>query len=265
MMELNWPLLCGSFCFFNLVYFTSVRLFRAFPQLHLSKGDAPYKAASRITALCHSTTLLPFLLYRLPSLHPQHIPFLSSPSPLDLSLLSFSLSYFTQDTLHFLLYEPTDTTLLLHHLISILFYTSILHTHLAGPAALAAIAMGELTNPLQCVWYLAKLCGSGRVYGVVSPVFTVAFVGMRVGVVPWWVWEIVRQFGEGWRRGEVGGGWAVMWSGMAVAMMLGSWVWSWQLSVGFLRWWTKRKGTAVSPLPPATDFASVKTPPAKFE
>ena len=48
--------------------------------------------------------------------------------------------------------------------------------------------------------------------------------------------------------------------------MVGSWVWSYQLSVGFLRWWNKRKGTAIQvDDAQAKEFTSVQAPPAKFE
>ena len=77
-------------------------------------------------------------------------------------------------------------------------------------------------------------------YQWVSPLFTACFLAVRVLVVPVWVVDIVRSYMDGWRRGELGGWYAGGWSAMSVAMMVGSWVWSWQLLNGYLRMRQKR-------------------------
>ena len=239
MSDVSFTLILAAFVLFAFIYVASVIVFKRYPSLHLHAGLDPYKAASRITAITHSSCLLPFVAARMLSLAP-HFPYLAANTPLDCHVMAFSFAYFAQDVIHFLLYEPGDTTLLLHHIVCILFYTSVLHARIGGTAMLAAVLMGELTNPLQCVWYLSKLSGCQWLYQLVSPLFTVCFLAVRVVVVPVWVVDIVLSYMAGWRRGELGVWYACGWSVMSVAMMLGSWAWSWQLLNGYLRKRQKR-------------------------
>jgi len=239
MADISFTLIIAAFSLFSLIYVAAVLTFKRFPALNLHTGLDPYKAASRITAITHSSCLLPFVAGRLLSLYP-HFPYLAANTALDCHVMAFSFAYFAQDILHFVLVEPNDTTLLAHHIVCITFYTSVLHAHIGGTAMLAAVLMGEVTNPLQCVWYLSKLSSCTAVYQWVSPIFTGSFLVVRVLVVPVWVVDIVRGYVEGWRRGELGGVYAVCWSAMSVAMMLGSWVWSWQLLTGYMRMRAKR-------------------------
>ena len=241
MSELSFSLIIVGFFGFSLLYAAAVMVFKSFPALNLHIGLSPYKAASRITALCHSSLLLPFVWSRLYSLWP-HLPYLAPNAGVELQLMSFSFSYFSHDLLHFLLVEPSDSVLLLHHLIAIGFYTSVIHAQQGGVAMLAALLMGEATNPLQCLWYLSKLSNSTTLYLLVSPVFTVCFLLMRVVVVPLWVADIIPAYYAGWRDGRLGGGYALCWSLMCVGMTVGSWLWSWQLAKGFLKMWKGKDG-----------------------
>ena len=153
MPDVSFTLIVAAFTVFTAIYIVAVIAFKRFSLMNLHVGLDPYKAASRITAITHSSCLLPFVGGRLLSLYP-HFPYLAANTPLDCHVMAFSFAYFAQDILHFVLVEPQDTTLLLHHIICILFYTSVLHAHVGGTAMLAAVMMGELTNPLQCVWYV---------------------------------------------------------------------------------------------------------------
>ena len=241
MSELSFSLIIVGFLGFSVLYAAAVLLFKSCPALNLHIGLSPYKAASRITALCHSSLLLPVVSYRLYSLWP-HLPYLAANTGVELQLMSFSFSYFSHDLLHFLLVEPSDSVLLLHHLIAIGFYTSVIHAQQGGVAMLAALLMGEATNPLQCLWYLSKLSHSTSLYLLVSPVFTACFLLMRVIVVPLWVADIIPAYVAGWREGRLGGGYALGWSCMSVGMTVGSWLWSWQLAKGFLKVWKRKEG-----------------------
>ena len=115
--------------------------------------------------------------------------------------------------------------------------------------------------------YLSKLSGWQACYQWVSPIFTACFLVVRVVVVPVWVVDIVSSYMDGWRRGQLGAGYAWGWSAMSVAMMLGSWAWSWQLLGGYLRMRAKRgrvtpgEKRAVG----GDEFASVVGATSKYE
>ena len=266
MPDVSFTLILAAFLVFSAIYAAAVQVFKRYPALNLHKSLDPYKAASRITAITHSSCLLPFVAARMCSLFP-HFPYLAANSPLDCRVMAFSFAYFAQDIVHFVLVEPHDTTLLLHHIICILFYTSVLHAHVGGVAMLAAVLMGELTNPLQCVWYLAKLSRATQLYERVSPVFTFSFLAVRVLLVPVWVVDIVRAYVGGWRRGELGAWYAVCWSAMSVAMMLGSWAWSWSLLSGYLKMRAKRGRSTPGELRAVggDEFQSVAGASSKYE
>ena len=267
MADVSFTLILAAFALFTTIYIAAVIVFKRYPALNLHTGLDPYKAASRITAITHSSCLLPFVAGRLLSLAP-HFPYLAANTPLDCHVMSFSFAYFAQDVLHFALYEPGDMVLLLHHIICILFYTSVLHARIGGTAMLAAVLMGELTNPLQCVWYLSKLSGCQWLYERVSPLFTGCFLAVRVLVVPVWVVDIVTGYMGGWRRGELGVWYAWGWSAMSVAMMLGSWAWSWSLLNGYMKMRRKRGRVAAPAEKRAVggdEFASVAGASSKYE
>lgn len=230
-----WPF----FVSFNIIYMTSYFAFKHVPSLGFSFTNQPIKAASRVTAMVHSTSLLPFVTYFvIQSInYPITTPLLNYVSPLtsfELTLLSWSASYFFQDFFHFILFERNDLFLLFHHIFSLVFFWSVYHLNVGGLAMCVAILTGESTNPLQTIWTLAKIGHHERVFDFISPIFTVTFIFMRSFVVPVWVFDIiVNGFVPAVNKGTLPVIYAIGWSFLCVAMTIGGLIWSVQLAKGF--------------------------------
>ena len=58
--------------------------------------------------------------------------------------------------------------------------------HAGALTCAVATVVGEVTNPMQNVWFLAKDTGAAALHAALSPVFTYFFVFVRVVLTPLW-------------------------------------------------------------------------------
>merc|ERR1712224_684424 len=154
-------------------------------------------------------------------------------------MLYLSVGYFLQDTAMILLFE-WDVMFLVHHVAGIaIFLTSILFD-CAGVAPCIALFWGEMTNALLSIWWIARKSKNGPLSDVVSPVFTVAFLVIRLFVVPVYIFALIWGFLATpgvpmplWARAVV--------SALMALVTVGGFVWAKQTFLGFFKHRRKKR------------------------
>lgn len=152
-------------------------------------------------------------------------------------LNEFSLAYMIADFFFFLLpFTPTDFVFIVHHIIASIYLVGCL---LTGHGAISCILMfflGEVTSPVFNVFSIAKELRhhsktAFRVFVYTSPLFTVAFVGVRSVIAPpiiaWFVYSM-------WFRSTlISLGWRIVMGSCVTLGMLASQLWSFKLLRGY--------------------------------
>jgi len=232
------------FLVFTCLYFISVVVFKKISWLSLSSSSLPFLAASRITAIVHSSLLVSFLVSRLffsreqtsTSIHePDYLEPLKS---IDLLLFFWSSAYFIQDLLHLLVLEHGDLAMILHHLGCLLYIATVIAVGRGGLPMLLALFLGETTNPIQSIWALAKLSNRMALYRALSPIFTFVFVFVRALLVPMCVCFIIfgkKGFVRHASSNLVSPSLLLFWTVIILSMMIGSLSWAYKVTRGYLR------------------------------
>jgi hypothetical protein len=229
------------------IYFASVSFLNSTPFLNLcceSSGKHQFRAynsASRIIGTCHFLVVVPGSAYALWNTYPWL--YSSVNSDLETFIMQISFAYFLADFYHFWFYERDDIPLLLHHMTCILFFAHVLGLGCGGQAAMVAILTGEVTNPLQSAWFLSRQAENHALTAKLSPVFTAAFTGVRIIILPVWCFDVCRGLIGGVGRGDLGPVVAAWWIFMMVCMVLGSVFWTYKILLGF-KSYTKKTATA---------------------
>eukprot|EP00899_Mesostigma_viride_P009681 jgi/Mesvir1/18714/Mv12425-RA.1 len=139
--------------------------------------------------------------------------------------------------------EPLQVVFLAHHLCCTLFYVTCQASGMGGATAALATLLGEITNPLQNMWYLAKDLRYSRAYAMLSPVFTAVFISLRCAFIPLWsahiIWYLLTQ-----ARPEMRVQGPVM-SAMCFAINVGGFFWSWGLWKGYAKFQAREKTKTV--------------------
>jgi len=237
---------------FLSIYDIALRLLNKYPArgLHNDPADKSTKyrahsAASRFMGIAHSSTVAPLsilcLYYAWPNWN-----YTGPLSYIEERTIEITFAYFMADLVHFVLYEPDDYLLLVHHAICVGFFSHVSYLHKGGLAAMVAICTGEVTNPLQSSWFLAKLSGNKKLYGQLSGFFTTAFFILRVLILPPWAYFLIRDFFAGAQRGDITFGTAYGWSGTVLFMCLASWAWSYLICAGYRKFRAKQHKEAQS-------------------
>jgi len=121
----------------------------------------------------------------------------------------------------------------LHHIIAEVFNVWVLYLGMGGLSTIAALAMGELTNPLQAVWFLSKEMGYFKAHYRISVVFTWSFTASRVLLVPPWVAHILYSYHS--KPNALPLPTLVGWSILPLIVMFGGFLWSHSLIRGLPR------------------------------
>ncbi|KAL4853196.1 TLC domain-containing protein [Chlorella vulgaris] len=154
-------------------------------------------------------------------------------------LNEFSLGYMVADMLFFLLpFTPDDVVFMIHHSISAIYLVGCL---LNGHGAIGCIMMfflGEVTSPVFNVFSVSKELrhrykAAQVVFDYTSPLFTVAFVGVRSiispPVVAWFVFTV-------WFRAKlIPTPWRIVMGSCVALGMVASQIWSYRLLRGYLK------------------------------
>ena len=150
-------------------------------------------------------------------------------------------SFSSADFVHFLLFEP-DVLMFFHHVFSIAMMGSAGIMGRGATCGMAALVSGEVTNPFQSSWTVAKAAKAQTILNWLSPLFTFVFVAIRVPVVPLWT--------LGWINPNILWGpnvdkvprWLTLsWSAMSILMTLGGWAWSYMLIRGLRKFYAQKK------------------------
>lgn len=149
-----------------------------------------------------------------------------------------SVGYFVADFVHFVLFEP-DFLFFFHHVFSIGMMGSAGIIGRGAGAATAAIVQGEITNPFQSAWTVARFAKAQRALVVLSPLFTFAFVSVRLSLVPYWSYLINVNLWFGPNHSAVPFAVVASWSAMSVFMVVGGFAWSYSLIKGLIKFYSK--------------------------
>lgn len=168
------------------------------------------------------------------------LEYLGPNTPLEQRILEISSGYFLADFVHFALFEP-DFLMFFHHVFSTAMMTSAGVIGRGASAATAGLVQGEITNPFQSAWTVARAAKSQSMLAWLSPLFTVVFVLARVLLVPLWTGMINLNF---WvlspNRSQMPFGVMEVWSGMSVLMVVAGWAWSYSLVQGLRKFYKKQ-------------------------
>ncbi len=127
-----------------------------------------------------------------------------------------------------------------HHVFSILMMSSAGLAGRGSTCAMAALVQGEITNPFQSLWTIARTAKANRMLALLSPLFTFVFVLVRIPLVPIWTIAYINYnllFGP---NANALPHWLIYtWSVMSVLMAAGGWVWSYSLIKGLIKYYKK--------------------------
>jgi hypothetical protein len=98
-----------------------------------------------------------------------------------------------------------------------------------------AIFLGELTNPLQSIWTIARKAKFESLEILFSPVFTIAFISIRVVILPPVLMDILLDYYHSYVNGSLQLVYAISWGFMSSSMTIGGMLWSWKLARGFFK------------------------------
>lgn len=155
-------------------------------------------------------------------------------------LNEFSLAYMLADSFLFLLpWTPDDVVFIVHHILSGTYLVGCL---LNGHGAIGCIMMffmGEVTSPIFNAFSISKELrhhskAAFRVFNFMSPIFTIAFIGVRSIIAPpivaWFVYKL-------WFSSTLlPAAWRAAMGSCIVLGMTASQLWSYKL----LRGWSKQ-------------------------
>ena len=153
--------------------------------------------------------------------------------------MELSLGYFIADFVHFILFEP-DVLMFVHHVFSILTMGTAGVIGRAGACGTAAIFQGEITNPFQSAWTMARFAKAEKMLNWLSPLFTFAFVSVRTTLVPFWTALINRSLWFGPNHSSAPNGLVISFSSMSILMVLGGFVWSYSLIKGLKKFYKNK-------------------------
>ena len=168
-----------------------------------------------------------------------HLTYLDANSALEQRIIELSVGYFVADFVHFILFEP-DFLMFFHHVFSILMMGSAGIIGRGAACATTALVQGEITNPFQSAWTVARTAKAEKLLVWLSPLFTVVFVVVRIFGVPTWTSILIYDLWTSPNRKLMPAGVVEWWSAMAVLMTLGGFAWSYSLIKGLIKFYKNK-------------------------
>jgi len=202
----------------------------SFQRGHFARNALRWENAARLTGVTHAIivtalaihTLLAQinltgnLQYDLSNSVPQHALYLEWACPLSLAYFVHDTGYILAD--YFYLEGPPaspkrrdgttpdqsasntqlfarpkrlQTLFLLHHVACITYVLLCLHTGRGIQTLCAAILLGEITNPLQNIWFFSRDIGQTKLYNILTHAYTGAWIIARCIACPIWSLHII--------------------------------------------------------------------------
>ena len=107
-------------------------------------------------------------------------------------IMNFSLSYFIMDLLY-LIFMEWNLVFIMHHLLSIVMFSSILNFEISGYCIMLALFYGEITNPIRMIWIeLSKR--KSKYSNSVLTLFKISFIGIRHIILPYYMINAIYFF-----------------------------------------------------------------------
>ena len=149
-----------------------------------------YKITNRSIALTHA--IVTIFASGLSLFIENNLNYDSDNTSLQIHIMNLSLSYFIIDLLHLILME-WNIIFILHHLISIILFSSILNFQITGYTIMLAIFYGEITNPIRMLWI--ELSKKNNIHAnSVLTVFKVSFIGVRLIIIPYYMCNAIHYY-----------------------------------------------------------------------
>ena len=152
-----------------------------------------WPTASRFLGMTHSFFVLYYSIPYLMNHYPNYY-YLNHNTDMEEFICHISMAYFIVDMYHFIKYESNDFLMFLHHIICILFISSVLYYKTSALSLLVGLAWGELTNPIMSTWYISKQLKYIKFHNFMSHIFTWTFFIVRILIIPFWIWDIYQDY-----------------------------------------------------------------------
>eukprot|EP00455_Lapot_gusevi_P054414 TRINITY_DN871_c0_g2_i2.p1 TRINITY_DN871_c0_g2~~TRINITY_DN871_c0_g2_i2.p1 ORF type:complete len:279 (+),score=67.87 TRINITY_DN871_c0_g2_i2:104-940(+) len=163
-------------------------------------------------------------------------------------IIRFSCGYFIFD-LFFMIFVERDIVFILHHILALTLWGSSLSYGRAAVQAMVGLFWGEVTNPLQSLFWLAKRTNNESMVQFLSPIFTWGFLFCRVLALPYYAFATSFYLVTTSEPMVVPFAWRAVWAFLFCAAMFGSWLWAYALVKGYM----KMKQKLASPKEEETD------------
>ncbi|KAG4206028.1 hypothetical protein ERO13_A04G138600v2 [Gossypium hirsutum] len=182
-----------------IFFFVSSYLLAYFRIFHNWDPKHRAEASSCFISLTHGTTAVFMAIHALTThtTKSPSPPTFSSPNTfLHNTVLEFSISYFSIDLLHYLIFFPNDTLFILHHLATLyVFFTCRFIVQHGSFALLVLLILAEITSFCQNVWTLAgyrkaDLPVAGKVFDLISLPFFAFYTIVRGIIGPLFVYKM---------------------------------------------------------------------------
>ena len=198
-----------AFSLFIAVYMASSQLLLFVPGGAKLTPLQRFRSASKCMATTHATIVVFAALIDRPRGPLKEWEYLAANTKLQSMVMDVSSAYFVADSAHMLYWRITDVGFHLHHVLCVAYAMSCRYfAQRGGVTVLVASALGELTNPIQGLLWVAQQLDYDALISVLFPAFVTQLVLIRCVISPLASVMIVTTL---WQSGELlFKGWAAM-------------------------------------------------------
>ena len=107
--------------------------------------------------------------------------------------ISISLGYFMYDLYH-TIFTNFNKIYIIHHSLSIFTLLFSYRTQTCSKLVSTFLLFGELSNPLQIIWYLSDKLGYPKLEEIIFPIYSFLFVSIRTLIVPYLMLNILFEY-----------------------------------------------------------------------
>eukprot|EP00850_Spirogloea_muscicola_P009316 SM000052S17708 [mRNA] locus=s52:255312:255951:+ [translate_table: standard] len=146
--------------------------------------------------------------------------------------MEFSIAYFAADMAHLLAAARDDLHFIAHHAVTLAYIISCrYYTGHGAMSVVALVFLGEVTNPLQNVWTIAKMAsargstGARALYEALTLPFVVIYTLVRLVACPIGVWTLQSFYMSGKADAVIPHWLSACWMAMSWLAIAGSAAW----------------------------------------
>ncbi|XP_060212094.1 TLC domain-containing protein At5g14285-like [Lycium barbarum] len=233
------PNLLGFSLFFFVIY-----LFGYFYIFKDWNEKVRSDASSCVMSLAHGTPAVILSIYSMlqnSQTSFQNLDFSTQNSPLQETILEYSIAYFLADLLHYFVFYPSDVLFIAHHLATLyVFLTCRFVVHHGAATLIGLLVIAEITSPCQNTWSLSRYRKidtpvAAKLYEKLSPIFYLFYSLVRGILGPLFVYKMGLAFASGKADGVISRPMWISWMIVIVSAILVSILWVVSLWVDFFR------------------------------